>query len=588
VSTLQEREDLPRYFLAAAMLAAATMIWFETKDQTFWSDELTRLYARPGLTLNSLLAPEQGNLVLGSVLVTKAFAAVFGTDHALWRLVTIALNLTCSGLLYVWLRRRVGAWYAVLPASLILVLGAGGELIATTAGSASLIPVAAGLGALLVLERRDLLGDGIACALLVIALATYSAGVAFVIAATVVISLRPPPERWTRAWVWVIPVALLVAWRVWVELSDPPLLSYPLPDQFSLSNLYMIPSFAIRALAGVCAALTGLFPVNRTPGMGFDPALGIALAIGLIALVGWRMSEGGATLRRLLVVTLPPLALWTSVALTYVPGLRDPTSIRYVYFGSVLIILVLGELARGLAITPRRFAVAAGIWFVALVPNLFQLHYQAQYTAGTARVTKAKLTALELARGQVDRGFHPEGPEIIARNDTTFAIGPAVTAGGYFDSIDAWGSPAFTVPELESQGPGPRAQADLLLAEALGLKLEPGGPFPPSPPPVELQATGRVVHAPPGCLSLRPSSPLASYLLELPARGIAVTATGGAPANVSIGRFGDATGFALGIVSAGAPAELRLYPDGADRPWRATIASAGPVRVCGLGGRGAR
>src|SRR5204862_3626223 len=99
--------------------------------------------------------------------------ATVGMNHYVpYRLLVIAGHLCCVGLLFGYVRRRVGDFLALLAAAVLLFLGPGSEDIIWPFQIAWLISIAAGLGALLLIDRGDRKGDVCACLLLGLSLAS--------------------------------------------------------------------------------------------------------------------------------------------------------------------------------------------------------------------------------------------------------------------------------------------------------------------------------------------------------------------------------------------------------------------------------
>ena len=127
------------------------------------------------------------------LIVFKTLLAIFGATSALpFRLAVVLFDLLNGLLLYLLVQRRVGPLLALAPALLLLFLGAGWEEIFEAFTLGPLISIAAGLGMLLCLDRRDLAGDIGACALLlVVSLASFSLGIVFGLLAAVELLQRP-------------------------------------------------------------------------------------------------------------------------------------------------------------------------------------------------------------------------------------------------------------------------------------------------------------------------------------------------------------------------------------------------------------
>ena len=118
---------------------------------------------------DALFGPHNEHMVLVPVLIFKALWAATGLGgYWAFRLLVVLLHLACVVLVYAVARRRLGPWLALAPALVLLFLGTAWEIVLWPFEIQFLIPAAAGLGVLLLLEREDLRGDLIACGLLVL------------------------------------------------------------------------------------------------------------------------------------------------------------------------------------------------------------------------------------------------------------------------------------------------------------------------------------------------------------------------------------------------------------------------------------
>jgi hypothetical protein len=201
---------------------------------------------------------------------------------------------------------------------------------------------------------------------------------------------------------------------------------------------------------------------------------------------------------------------------------------------------------------------------------------------------------MELARAEVAPGFRPEPNRA-----------PDIVAGRYFQAIDRWGSPADSPEEILRRAEGPREAADIVLQQALRLRLGPAvpasGPAPEAaaPPQGEVATRG-------SCLRFTPAGGLSAVDLTLPPGGLRVAA-GPEPVVIQLRRFGSgflANGAVPGAstfanarqafgrellsastfqVQPGRTRTLRIPPDRAPTPWSARLSTAGAVTACGIG-----
>ncbi len=183
----------PHAILLAFVLIAVLLNFWETRGQTFYSDEWGRLFFpnADNDSFASLLRWRSGHLVILHVLLYKGLFGVFGADsYTPFRIVEALLVGTCGLLFYALARTRAGAWPSLAATLVLLFLGSAWEVTATPYGSVILLPVAFGLAALLCLQRFSRRGDLLACLLLIAAVASHSDGLAFVAGATVLLALQ--------------------------------------------------------------------------------------------------------------------------------------------------------------------------------------------------------------------------------------------------------------------------------------------------------------------------------------------------------------------------------------------------------------
>jgi hypothetical protein len=116
--------NLPALLLGAALAAAAAMTLVLTSGMTFFGDSWELLMNRRDLTLDALLKPHNEHLVAIPVLIEQACLRLFGMASATPEYVLLtAFLLATALLLFVYLKRRVGAWLALFAAIGFLCLG---------------------------------------------------------------------------------------------------------------------------------------------------------------------------------------------------------------------------------------------------------------------------------------------------------------------------------------------------------------------------------------------------------------------------------------------------------------------------------
>ena len=269
---------------AAAALASIVLVGLAGKGQTLKGDEW--VYASRLATLplfDAVFEPPAGKylLALPMLLYKAAFSTIGVADYLPYRLAGLTLTVAAAGLFLVLAARRVG-YIVALPASvLLLFLGSAGEVTATPLRIPEQIALVAGLGMLLALERRDLTGDVVASALLLISVTSHPMGTAFLAAAAVYVLARPAPERWQRTWVFLVPGIVFAAW--YFTLRTPTPLDTPLAEA-----LRSVPRFEVQSVSAMAAAATGIFRSPFGGGIDFLTPLCYALGAATVAAVGLR------------------------------------------------------------------------------------------------------------------------------------------------------------------------------------------------------------------------------------------------------------------------------------------------------------
>jgi hypothetical protein len=539
--------------LGGAMAISATLGLWLTRGTTFFADELTYFVANRGFDLRALLSGHNGHLIAGTRLIYATVLKLFGSGYVPFRILEVLGVVLVSGLFFILAKRRIGAAAALAPSVVLLFLGSSGEVTVTPLGITHVYSVATGLGALLALERRDRWGDVGACALVTVSAATFTIGLAFLAGITVSVLLRE--DRWRRAWIFAIPIALYFLWFVAApELSGP---AFSKSSGVRLSNVLLIPNFVADAGASIAAALSGLFYFSNSPSDTISSPWGnVIVAVALLGLIlALRRGRPTASLWVSLAV---PLGFWIPIALTE-PG-RPPGAIRYIYAGSVAVLLVVTDAARGLRLSHRELLGLLGAAILALGANISAARNQSGALRTEAAQVRAQLTAIQLARDRVDPAFVPgAGPlQSITQNPNL-----AARAGPLLAAVDRVGSFAFSLAELERQAEPVRELADSTLAGALRLGLT------PVPPPIAGQKCVRIGG--------RGATPLA---LALHPPGVELRASIVQP--VTLARFGTVPSAIVGILTPGVLATLAIPVDRATKPWRVVFPGAHPLTVCAL------
>ncbi|HET9185111.1 MAG TPA: hypothetical protein VFN82_03115 [Solirubrobacterales bacterium] len=542
--------------------ASGTLLLLWGSKLTFLLDDWEFLLYRRGFNAHAILDPHGEHISVVPVLIYKALLATFGMGSALpFRVVSTALFLLSCVLLFVFLRRRIGDWLALVGIALVLFLGAGFEDLLWSFQVGYFGSMAAGLGALLALERDERGGDALACGLLVVSILFSSLGLPFLIGVFVLVLLRE--DRWRRIYVVVVPAVVYAVWWLgWGHTAE---------SAASLSNLARTPAFVANGVAASFASACGL----ALPSAG-NLEWGRPLAVAGVLLALWRLSRARRVPPWFWALLAIGASFWILAGVNQEAG-RDPTSSRYQYVGVVFALLVAAELLRGVRLGRGWLAVVAVIAAGAVAGNLHYLHQAYLSYRVTSQLEKADLGAVELARSTVEPGF-------VLSEDLADTAYVHVEAGPYLSARDAFGSPAYDPSELAEAPSNARYAADKVLFGALRLAVvdAPSSALPRSRP--ELANGGGLFSVPArGCLRVD-SKGTASPLLSLPPGG-AIFGAGAAPIeDIRLARFSEGE-FPIDFqrqLAPGRVAKLEIPADGSPVRWRLQLETAGTATVCGL------
>jgi hypothetical protein len=545
--------------LALAYLLAAVLILVWGRGQTFVNDEWNYLVGVRGFSLETLLHPQNGHLILVPLLLYKTLFATLGAaSHLPYQVTTVVLHLTVATLFFALVRTRLPLAAAVALTVLLTFFGAGWDTVMGAYEIPNLTGMAAGLGMLLALERRTAAANLAASLLLGLSLASFSVGIAFALGALFAIWLGGRAE-WRRAW---------FLWARKFGQSEV--------TAEAVSSLF---SGMADQLAALCAAITGLF---RVPGSAeltelieIRPAWGYPLAIVLAGLVVLHVRRVPRSIRFWTVAGT--LVVYLALVATGLSPARATNASRYVYMGGVLALLLVAELGRDVRWTTTTGLVAAVLFGLSLTANVAELRAGGHLFAAEGETNRATLAALELARDRVD-------PDLAVEDSSTTHSHPDMLfpAWAYLDAAADFGSPAFAESELATAGEQAREAADQELVRALGIEATEAG----SPrveragqaPTVEGEAGGRALTRGP-CVALLPEpGQTATFTLELPPGGLSYRTAPGNAMEVKLGRFADGPAVELSPVAGSG--EVAIPADRSTVPWKAELTTERRTLAC--------
>jgi hypothetical protein len=537
--------------LGLLLIAGFAVIVRVGHGTTFYFDEWDFVQNRRAWNADALLVPHNEHLSLLPVLVYKLLFATVGLEHyAAYRIAGALFHLLCVALLFAYARRRVGDLLALAASITLLFLGSGYIDILWPFQIGFLASLAAGLVALLALDREDRRGDVLAALALAVALASSSIGIPFLIAVIVELAGRRDRARW---WVAAAPLALYALWFATYRSKGQ-----SAANGITADNLFDTPAYVAQAAAGAAGALFGL-----------DPDWGRSLIVALVLAVALGAALGAANVFswRLAALAALPLAFWALTGATRA-SINEPTASRYLYPGALFLLLLGIEAARGRRAPAPLLAVLGVLVLGTTVANAGQLRDGARAQRDLATTLQGSLAAAAVA-----------GPELPGRFVPAPAVAPQIRLGPYRAAVNDLGSPVPPASELPGTFQASRAAADEVLIRGYGLSAV-AAPVPDGggAPPVE-RAEGATQAAVDGCLLARPQGAAPAITVTVPAGGLVLDPEQGT-ASVQLRRWSD-TGTELASRAApGEPVAIRIPADAAQAPWHARVAFRAPVRIC--------
>lgn len=547
--------------LGVAMALSAGLIAFAAHGQGFAIDELFyygRVAEKQGSLVQYspfspeyLLSPFNGHLPLGGRLVYEVVFATAGARYWVFVAINVAALFACVALTFELARRRVGAVAALAPCLVLLFLGFAREQLLWPLDFNTGLSLAAGLGAVLAIQRGDRRGDFLACALLGLSIAMIELGLSFALGIAVWLALERR-ESLRRAWIVVVPLVLYAAWWVWARKFDQ--------SQASASHIGLIPETLFNAAAAVLGSLTGTNPVlpgsYATEVTWFGRVLAAAAAMALAVRLWW------GSLPRTIWVWLAVLgSYWVQLGV----AARPPQASRYILVGAILVVLIAADSMKG-RVSNRLAAALLVLPLVAIPANVAQLleGREADVLHHDPKVSGTEFAMLELAGKRVDPNYVVSADPRVTEVGGGLYIG--LPASAYLDAAAHNGSIAYSPRELLEQPEELRRIADATLVGALRIRTE-------YAPPHETRRDCRAIEVGPG----------ADAGFEAAAgRTVVLRAKGRRWAQIWLARLADENrGVTLGRLPPRRWIRVRLPADHAPLRWRLTLDA--PLTAC-LGG----
>ncbi|MEX1218790.1 MAG: hypothetical protein WEB05_00180 [Solirubrobacterales bacterium] len=534
------RDHLPIALLAIAMVVSAWLGLSLNSGLTFYADEWDPLLNRPGWGLDQIFAPFNGHPTMIPMVIYKAVQEIFGMDSTRpVQIVHATLLLAMNGVLFVYLRRRVGDWTALIATVMILFLGAAFEVLIYSFTINFTGAITAGIGALLMLERDDRKGDLAAAALLVLGACISMVILPFIAAAAVEWILNPRDRR-NRIFVPGASVLfLLLWWVVWGRQGES--------SFFSAADIPAIPG---HLFASIGAGFTALFGLANGANSGFEqPNLiwGKLMAVGAAILAAWRIRSLKGPPRDFLMILAGLAVLEISVVL----GGRDPIVSRFLLPTAIFILMGASTLLRGVVFRTS-WLVVAGIVAVLSVQ-------------GGVRLWESKANGRWVVASQLVRSY-VTGLE-LAGQDTKPDAKSGFERWEYFElerfteAFARYGSPSFERGEWAGLKAKELTSLDQGLIAASGVGLD------SRPPKTATRTCGQTI--PGQVIKIKPGR----YRVEN---------SSNSEVSINVARLAPDPGTSIGAVLQGSAAGLNLPAGDLGALWRITLEpSSGAVRICG-------
>lgn len=527
--------------LGGLMLASAVLLIHYRSGLNFMLDDWAFVIGREDGDIGDYLDPHNEHISILPVAIYKLFLSVFGMGSAMpLQLLSVAVFLGSVVVLFIYLRRLVGEPAAVIGCAVILFLGSSWEDLLWAFQIGFSISMAGGIGALVMLQRKDAFGDRIACLLLVVSMISTSMGIPFAVGAGLLLLLQKE-NFFRRLYVVVLPVLIYGLWYLgWGHTA---------PSTLSFDNALHAPEYIVRSFSLTATEITGITKVV-SPEETVPSVLTGLLAVAAVSFAVWKRRS---VPRPLLVAGAIALAFWGLAALNVSPGRSFQVS-RYQFPNAVFLLMILAGAFEGYRPRSRELTVLGLVALVAIAVNVDAMRsgYQDVFKPLSDKGI-AGLTALDLARDSVDPNL-----AIGMNGDDTAKVG----AGAFFAAEEKYGSPAWSESEIEDSSGAARSRIDQILVAAL--------PISSRPLPAGLKATS--------CQSLTAGPAGAEEAIPLPARTFTFRARN--QTFLAVGRYGDGAiaGAALGL--AGTDTLVHVPRDLSDQPWKIGFLGTGKVRIC--------
>ena len=445
--------------LAVLAACAAALILWAGRDTVFKADDWDILLYRQGFSSEVFLQPHSQHLIALQVLALKLVGALGGLHYSAYRIALLLVDLAIAFLFFLFARRRVGAWPALLVTAPLLFLGSASDSLLWSTMLGVMASLACGIAALMLLER----GGGWwakagVCALLVCAVGFESNGLFFLAAVILWLLLE---KRWRDLWVPAIPAVAYLAWN-----------SSHGEAQVTSGNLAHTPGFVVRLAAAGFGGLSGIpFWVKHPQGIWEHVLLALValVLLGLILGVGvllWRARPRFGA--RTVAIASLPIFYWLLVSFGRADG-GEPYASRYVYASVLFILMLLVELLRDVDLAPLMrgwpAAILVALVGVSIAANIHVLTRAGDEDRIVSGQVRGRAEAIELTRRTVDQNLYIGNLPTMAN----------LRAGWYLNVVNNFGESPVPGTKIADLEPLAQTEADQQLAYGANAGLYPVG-----------------------------------------------------------------------------------------------------------------
>lgn len=539
------RKRLPFIVIGILLCASTVLLLTLRSDLGFFLDDWALVIYRdsPG----DWLLPHNEHIIVLPAAIYKLSLSLFGMDAMPIHVAGVFLFAVSILMLYFWLRPLAGEVIRVAGCAVMLFLGAAAADLLWTFQIGFFGSAAAGMGALLTLRVGRRTTDLLGCSLLVVSILFSSLALPFLAGAAVQLACRGESERRTvrsrlvsDSWIVLVPILIFFGW--WLGWG------HEAASSLSAGNVVRLPLYLLSAIGYSAGALTGLFTLKELTLSYLWAVPGLAVVIGLAALLRSRDKVPP----EFLVATTCGLTFWLLAGLGFEPG-REFWASRYQYPGALFLLMTLGGALTGIHLSRRINWFAGLVAAFSIAINSATLINESDVYGSYEQRGSAGLSAIDLARKTVD----PQFPVVIG---DSFAA--RVEAGPYLNAVERYGSPGLDETGIDALPVEDRLIVDQTLVGALPVTLLPGS---------LLTANRRK------CTRLTASEPVSR---TIPARSEYLLISASQTVTIRLGRFAPGASAAGWQVGADRTVGYRIPPDLSERAWRIGFEGEGQVRVC--------